>query len=224
MDIGRPGTDFAPHAQAGRCAIVIPVRYVAGPQVVHATSSAVSVEDADIRTAIIPKRGTRVGLKLFFPFPGGIITRDAVVAETSPGCFRARFETNEAERRRLGELLWRREMTSRPCPRFHTQIEVTVRESTGETRNGVITNISRSGAFLRLEKLPATGSVVQVDLVLPGQSVKDSVHAFVVHVADRRGVGVQFIGGGDAFIAHLEAWLAQLEGEGAAGALPRSGS
>jgi hypothetical protein len=215
MDIGRPFTDFAPHAQGGRCAIVIPVRYVSGSQIVHATSSAVSVEDADVRTATVPAKGARVTMKLFFPCPGGIVSRNGVVADTSPGQFRARFDTSEVERRMLGDLLWRREIANQPSPRFQTDLDATIHESTGEMRSGVVTNISRSGAFVRLETLPAPGSVLQLSMQLPGQKAKDCVHAFVVHRADRRGVGVQFIGAGDAFSAHLAAYLTELE-QGAA--------
>ena len=182
----------------------------------HATSTAVGVDDADVRSAIVPRIGISIELKLYFSHPGGILSRNAVVAETMGGQFRAVFDGNEVDRHRLSELLWRRELVNRPCPRFQTHLNATVRQTGGAGRSAVVTNISRSGAFVKVDSLPARGSVVQLELALPGQAGPDCVHGYVVHIAERRGMGLQFIGAGDAFTAHLEEYLAQLERSGAA--------
>jgi PilZ domain-containing protein len=221
MATAPPISDFAPHGSPStRAGIVIPVRYVAQGQVVHATSTAVGVDDADVRSVVVPKVGIPIALKLYFPHPGGILSRNAVVAETMGGQFRAAFDGNEVDRRRLSELLWRREMVNRPCPRFHTQLNATVRENGGPGCSAVVTNISRSGAFVKVDSLPARGSVVQLELALPGQAGPDCIHGYVVHIAERRGVGIQFVGAGDAVTAHLEEYLTQLERSAAAAGHP----
>ena len=56
----------------------------------------------------------------------------------------------------------------------------------------------------------ATGSVVEPDISLPELAGYHTVHANVVHVAPRRGVRVQFIGGDDAFGSDLDRYLEQL--------------
>ena len=82
MATAPPISDFAPHGGAStRSGIVIPVRYVAQGQVVHATSTAIGVDDADVRSVVVPKVGIPIALKLYFPHPGGILSRNAVVAE-----------------------------------------------------------------------------------------------------------------------------------------------
>jgi hypothetical protein len=189
--------------------LVIPVRYVAQGEVVHATSTAVSINDVRVRSARPPERGLVIGLKLYFP-AGGVVSRGAVVAEATDGDFRAEFnDSDELASQRLSEVLWRREMSLRPYPRFHTQLKATLRERERPKSEGFVSNISRSGAFVRLESLPAKGSVVELDVTFPGDGVH-SVHAYVVHLAERRGVGVQFIGASDSFSSKLEDYLAEL--------------
>jgi hypothetical protein len=63
---------------------------------------------------------------------------------------------------------------------------------------------------MRLESLPPLGTVADLDFMLPGHSVHESVHAYVVHLAPRRGIGLQFIGASDMFHAHLDQYLASL--------------
>jgi hypothetical protein len=189
--------------------LVIPVRYVAEGEVVHATSMAVSINDVHVRSARPPEPGLLIGLKLYFP-AGGVVSRGAVVAEATDGDFRAEFnDSDEFARQRLSEVLWRREMSLRPYPRFHTQLKAALRERGRLKSEGFVSNISRSGAFVRLESLPATGSVVELDVTFPGGEVH-SVHAYVVHLAERRGAGVQFIGASDSFSSRLEDYLAEL--------------
>ncbi len=191
--------------------IVIPVRYVARGQAVHATSTALSADDVHVRSATPPPREVLIDFKLYFPEAAGIVSRSGVVADTFGDEFRAEFnDSDDIARRRISELLWRREVGLRPHPRFHTNLHTIVRESGQAKSEGYITNISRSGAFVRLGALPQQGSVVELDISLPELAGYHTVHAYVVHVAPRRGVGVQFIGGGDAFGSDLERYLEQL--------------
>jgi len=191
--------------------VVIPVRYVARGQVVHATSTALSADDVHVRSATPPPREVLIDFKLYFPDDAGIVSRSGVVADTSGDEFRAEFkDDDDVARRRISELLWRREVGLRPYPRFHTNLHTIVRESGQPNSEGYITNISRSGAFVRLGTLPRQGSVVELDISLPELAGYHTVHAYVVHVAPRRGVGVQFIGGGDAFDSDLDRYLEQL--------------
>jgi hypothetical protein len=189
--------------------LVIPVRYVAAGEVVHATSTAISLDDVHVRSVRPPERGLCIGLKLYFP-AGGVLSRGAVVADASGEEFRAEFnDSDELARQRLSEVLWRREMSLRPYPRFHTQLKAVVRDRGRATAEGYVSNISRSGAFIRLDALPTRGSVVELEVALPDERVH-SVHAYVVHVAERRGVGVQFIGASEEFGAQLDEYLAKL--------------
>ncbi len=191
--------------------IVIPVRYVARGQAVHATSTALSADDVHVRSATPPPREVLIGFKLYFPDAAGIVSRSGVVTDTFGDEFRAEFkDADDVARRRISELLWRREVGLRPYPRFHTNLPTIVRESGQANSEGYITNISRSGAFVRLGSLPRQGSVVELDISLPEIAGYHTVHAYVVHVAPRRGIGVQFIGGGDAFGSDLERYLEQL--------------
>ena len=139
------------------------------------------------------------------------MSRSGVVADTFGDEFRAEFkDSDDIARRRISELLWRREVGLRPYPRFHANLHAIVRESGQANSEGYITNISRSGAFVRLGTLPRQGSVVELDISLPEHAGCHTVHAYVVHVAPRRGVGVQFIGGDDAFGSDLDRYLEQL--------------
>jgi len=191
--------------------LVIPVRYVARGLVVHATSTALSADEVHVRSATPPPREVLIGFKLYFPDAVGIVNRSGVVADSFGDEFRAEFkDSDDIARRRISELLWRREIGLRPCPRFHTNLHTIVRESGQAKSEGYITNISRSGAFVRLGALPRRGSVVELDISsLPELAGYHTVHAYVVHVAPRRGVGVQFIGGGDAFGSDLDRYLEQ---------------
>ena len=188
---------------------VIPVRYVACGEVVHASSTSISVDDVHVRSVRPPEPGLSIDLKLFFPV-GGVLSRSAVVIDTRGEEFHAEFsDSSELARQRLSEVLWRREASRRPFQRFHTQLNVVLRERERSMSKGYVSNISRSGAFLRLESLPMNGSVIELELTLPEGDVH-SVHAYVVHVAERRGVGVQFIGTSDEFSARLDAYLSKL--------------
>jgi len=192
---------------------VVPVRYVGrgGGAVVHATSTALSADDIRVRSATPPQHGVVIDLKLYLPDNVGVVGRSGVVAETSGDEFRADFnDSDQLARQRISELLWRREIGLRPYPRFHTNLDAIIRERGRPNSAGYITNISRSGAFVRLTTLPARGCVVEIDLTLPELAGYHTVHAYVVHVAPGRGVGIQFVGASEAFSSDLDRYLAQL--------------
>jgi PilZ domain len=194
---------------------VVPVRYVARGEdrVVHASSTALSVDDIHVRTASPPTHGVLIDLKLYLPDNVGVISRSGVVADTKGDEFRAEFQdSDELARQRISELLWRREIGLRPYPRFHTNLQAIIRERGRPNSSGYVTNISRSGAFVRLTTLPARGSVVELDLALPELAGYHTVHAYVVHLAPGRGVGLQFVGASEAFGSDLDRYLAQLAG------------
>lgn len=191
--------------------IVIPVRYVAHDRIVHATSLALTEEQVQVRSATPPERGTLIGLKLYFPDGAGVVNRSGIVAETVADEFRAEFnDADEVARHRIAEVLWKRKLGVHPCPRFHTHMEATLRQRGLPTLKGYVSNISRSGAFLRVETLPPRGSVVELDLLIPGGDCPHTVHAHVVHHAPRRGIGVQFVGASEEFTVCMEQYLAQM--------------
>jgi hypothetical protein len=189
--------------------LIIPVRYVAGGDVLQTTSTAISPEAIHVRSERPPRPGLMVGFKMYFD-GGEEIARGGVVSWVTAGGnsgFWARFNEEDATKNRTVALLARYLATSdRTCKRFHTNIAASIRKDERVSR-GDITNISESGAFMKLALLPALGSVVDLEVSIPGQHVSDSVQAFVVHVAPNRGVGLQFIGASDVFRAHLEEYL-----------------
>jgi hypothetical protein len=189
--------------------LIIPVRYVAGGAILQTTSTAISPEAIHVRSERPPKPGLLVGFKLYFE-GGEEIARSGVVSWVTAGGnsgFWARFNEEDATKNRVVALLARYlATTDRTCKRFHTNLSAKVRKD-GHVSRGKITNISQSGAFMKMAVLPALGTVVDLDFTLPGQNLPDNVQAFVVHVAPRRGVGLQFIGCSDVFRARLDEYL-----------------
>jgi hypothetical protein len=189
--------------------LVIPVRYVASGAILQTTSTAMSPEAIHVRAERPPKPGLLVGLKLYFD-GGEEIARGGVVSWVTAGAnsgFWARFNEEDATKDRVVAVLARyRASNDRGCKRFHTNLAATVHKD-GRVSRGQITNISQSGAFMKMALLPALGTVVDLDVTLPGQDLPDSVQAFIVHVAPRRGIGLQFIGCSDVFRARLDEYL-----------------
>jgi len=193
--------------------LVIPVRYVARGQVLQTTSTALSPEAVHVRSARPPEQGLFVGLQLYFPHSAEPLARSGVVSQVTTGAnsgFWARFSEDEGRDRMAVLLARQRDTGDRVCARFHTNLEATLRLGGRLVFSGQITNISQSGGFMRLESLPPLGTVADLDVKLPGQSVHDCVHAYVVHLAPRRGIGLQFIGASDMFQTHLDQYLASL--------------
>ncbi|OLD92802.1 MAG: hypothetical protein AUG84_00450 [Chloroflexi bacterium 13_1_20CM_4_66_7] len=163
-----------------------------------------------------PRTGLVIGLQLYFPNVRDVVRSIGLVSETTadpnPG-FWAEFSDDKRSADGIAALLARhREMGDRGCPRFHTRLRAMIRNGEGRNFDGYITNISRSGAFLKVDSLPPAGSVVDLDFTIPVARARETVLAFVVHVAERRGVGVQFIGGSDEFRSRLDEYVALLAG------------
>ena len=192
---------------------VIPVRYVVAGAIVQTTSTALNPQAIHVRSVRPPRTGLVIGLKLYLPTPGDMLTRTGLVAETTAGPdsgFWAEFGAVESGSDRIAALLARhRDLGDRGCPRFHAHLPVMIRK---ENRNakGHISNISRSGAFVKLAPLPPLGTIVDLEFVIPGARRRETVVGYVVHVAERRGVGVQFIGGSDEFRARLDEYVERL--------------
>jgi uncharacterized protein (TIGR02266 family) len=142
-----------------------------------------------------------------------VLTRTGLVAETTTGAdpgFWAEFGAVESGADRIAALLVRhRDVGDRGCPRFYTRLPVTIRKE-NRSAKGHISNISRSGAFVKLDPLPPLGTIVDLEFVIPGARRRETVVAYVVHVAERRGIGVQFIGGSDEFRSRLDEYVARL--------------
>jgi len=194
--------------------LVIPVRYAAGGEIVQTTSTTLSPEAIHVRTERPPRPGLFVGFKLYCD-DGEEIARGGEVSWITAGRnrgFWARFNEEDVNRDKVVALLALHRATSgQGCKRFHTDMATALRKE-GRVSKGQITNISQSGAFLKVPLLPSLGSVVDLDILVPGQTMPDPVQAFVVHVAPNRGVGVQFIGASDDFRSHIDEHLGVLAG------------
>jgi hypothetical protein len=195
-------------------AFVIPVRYVAGGEIVQTTSTAVHADAIHVRSVRPPQPGRVVGLQLYFPLFKQAVTPLSIVAERTYGAnpgFWAEFAGNDGSKERIAALLGRhRAPADARCRRFCTRLDATIRERSNPQSDGYVTNVSQTGAFLKLESLPAKGSVVELDVAFPDDPTPDTVLAYVVHVAPQRGVGVQFVGASDEFRSRLDRHLAQL--------------
>ncbi len=132
--------------------LVIPVRYAAGGEILQTTSTSISPEAIHVRAERPPRPGLLVGFKLYFD-EGEEIARGGWVSWITAGRnsgFWARFNEEDAERDRVGALLARHPAPSgQGCKRFHTNMAVTVRKERRVSK-GQITNISQSGAFLKV--------------------------------------------------------------------------
>ncbi len=193
--------------------LVLPVRYAAGGGVVQTSSTAASPDAIHVRSVRPPQLGVQVALTVYFPDNHEQLNRSGVVSWITGGSNAGFWVELKGDlcRDRMALLLARNRLNGdRVCPRFPTQLEATVHQQGGGTSHGQIANISRSGAFIKMEQTPAFGSVIDVDLELPGRRRPDSIDAAVVHVSPGLGVGVQFIGASDTFGAHLDEYLARL--------------
>jgi hypothetical protein len=190
--------------------LVIPVRYVAQGEVLQTTSTAIGEEVMHVRSKKPPRPGLFVGFKLYFD-RGEEVARAGVVSWVTSGAnsgFWTKFNEEDGAKDIVAALLARyRKINDRGCRRVHTNMVATIRNDGRATARGEITNISQSGAFFKLSVLPPIGTVLDLDIHIPGQTVADTVHAFVVHAAPRRGVGLQFVGASDLFRSHLDEYL-----------------
>jgi hypothetical protein len=195
---------------------VIPVRYVSEGAVVQTTSTSLSKDLIHVRSVRPPRTGMVIGLQLYFPDVREVVRSIGLVSETTAGTnsgFWAELSDDKRSADGIEALLARhREMGDRGCPRFHARLRAVVRDGEGRSFDASITNISRSGAFLKVDPLPAAGSILHLEFTIPVARARETVVAFVVHVAERRGVGVQFIGGSDEFRSRLDEYVARLAG------------
>jgi hypothetical protein len=194
---------------------VIPVRYVSGGAVVQTTSSSLTRELIHVRSVRPPRAGLVMDLRLYFPNFGEVVRSTVLILETtaSPGCgFWAEFAGDKRRSDRIAALLTQhRDTGDRGYPRFHAHLRARIRRE-GRGEEGYITNISRSGAFVKAESLPPPASIVDLDMTIPGAPGRETALGYVVHIAERRGLGVQFIGGSDVFRSRLDEYVARLAG------------
>ena len=193
---------------------VIPVRYVSGGAVVQTTSSSLTRELIHVRSVRPPQAGLVIDLQLYFPNFGEVVRSTALIVETTagPGCgFWAELAGERSSDRMAALLTQHQDMGDRGCPRFHTHLRARILRE-GRSAEGYITNISRSGAFVKAESLPPPASTVDLDMTIPGAPGRETALGYVVHVAERRGLGVQFIGGSDEFRSRLDEYVARLAG------------
>src|SRR5215468_2761007 len=188
--------------------IIIPVRYVHGGAVVQTTSSSLSKDLIHVRSAQPPRAGLIIGLLLYCLKVGEVVRSTGLISETTDGPqsgFWAELADDEHGAAGIADLLER----YRGCSRYQTRLRARIRKE-GRSADGYVTNISRSGAFVNLDWPPPAASVIDLDLSIPGGPGRESVLGFVVHAAEHKGVGVQFIGGSDEFRSRLDEYVARL--------------
>jgi len=102
-----------------------------------------------------------------------------------------------------------------PAPRYPASLKVAFSGVPGSI-SGEATNISSTGMFVRTETALPIGAVVSVALELPDGEGPVPVQAKVIHVRTPvvsrslqldPGVGVQFVGGDDAFRARVDQYI-----------------
>jgi PilZ domain len=193
---------------------VIPVRYVAGGEVVQTTSTLLQSDAIHVRSMRPPAPGRVVGLQLYFSSLKQTIAPLCIVAQgtygENPG-FWAEFAGNDAAKEQIAAMIVRhRAAVDRISPRFQTQLEATLRQRGLPENDGHVTNLSSTGAFVRTASPPAKGAVVELDVAFPNDPIPDTVLAYVTHVAPGRGAGLQFIGADDHFRSRLDQHIARL--------------
>jgi PilZ domain len=212
--MGMPGShENRPDALPPR--FVIPVRYVSEGEVVQTTSTSLSKDLIHVRSARPPRTGLVIGLQLYFPNVREVVRSIGLISETTDGAnpgFWAELSEDNRGGGGIAALLARHRELDRGCPRFHTRLRATIRQG-DRASDGYITNISRSGAFVKIDSALPPASIVDLDFTIPvARARPETVLAFVVHVAEGRGVGVQFIGGSDEFRSRLDEYVARLTG------------
>src|SRR5260370_26769376 len=194
---------------------VIPAWHASGGAVVKMTTSTRTRELIHVRSVRQPRAGLVMDLRLYLPNFGEVVRSTVLIVETtaSPGCgFWAELAGDRRRSDRIAALLTRhRDTGDRGCRRFHARLRTRINRE-GRSAEGYITNISRSGAFVKAESLPPPASIVDLDMTIPGAPGRETALGYVVHVAERCGLGVQFIGGSDEFRSRLDEYVARLAG------------
>lgn len=201
--------------------MVIPVWYVDGRGVVHTTSSMLTVDGVHLRAPRPPLVGTTIELRLYFPGVAAGVARKAVVAHRTSGAnsgFWAEFSDRDKDGAdQVAHALAQFE-DGRAFPRYATNLAVHIRDAARDEQEGLVKNISGSGAFIEVPALPWAGGLIDLEIAFAdGQEKPALVQAYVVHVSDGldgrgRGMGVQFIAAKEAFQKRLTAYLAARRG------------
>src|SRR5256886_12418847 len=157
--------------------LVIPVRYVAQGEILQTTATAIGEEVIHVRSPRPPKPGLFVGFKLYFD-RGEEVARAGVVSWVTAGAnsgFWTRFSEEDGAKDRVAALLARyRKINDRGCRRFHTNMAATIRKTDGRVASrGEITNISQSGAFMKLAVPPAAGTGGGADRPIPRPAIRE---------------------------------------------------
>jgi len=106
-------------------------------------------------------------------------------------------------------LARQRDNGDRGCPRFHANLEATLRLGNQARSCGKITNVSRSGGFMRPRRCPPLGTDRDPRRDAAGHHITTRSTP-TSSTGARRGVGLQFSGASDVFRAHLDEYLAGL--------------
>jgi PilZ domain len=191
--------------------VVIPVRYVSGGAIVQTTSSVLSAKSIYVRSLQPPRAGLVIGLQLYFPGPGEVVPSTALVVETTEGLgFWAEFAGDDRTGGRIAGLLSRqRETGDRGSRRYPTHMRASVAKE-GQAADGYVTNLSRCGAFVKVDPVPPAATVVDLSIAIPGAPGRETAQGYVVHAADRLGAGVQFVGGSDEFRERVDEYVSRL--------------
>ncbi len=201
-------------AQLDADRFVIPVRYVAGGEVVHTTSTLLQSDAIHVRSMRPPHPGRVVGLQLYFSGLKQAIAPLCIVTQATYGAnpgFWAEFAGNDGAKEQIAAVIARqRAAGDRIAARFQTELDATVRQRGLAENDGQVTNLSATGAFVRTASPPAKGAVVELDVAFPNDPIPDTVLAYVTHVAPGRGAGLQFVGADDHFRSRLDQHIARL--------------
>jgi len=194
---------------------IIPVRYVSDGAVVQTTSSSLTAELIHVRSVRPPRPGLVIELQLYFPNIGEVVRSTAIIvdvkADQGAGFWAELSGDKRSSDRIAAQLAQHRETGDRGCQRLHTHLRARVLRE-GRGADGYVTNISRCGAFVKVESPPPPASTVDLDMAIPGAPGRETVLGYVVHAAEHSGLGVQFIGGSDLFRSRLDEYVARLTG------------
>jgi len=192
---------------------VIPARYVARGRPVQTTSTHLTADFVRVRSGSPPSVGMAVAMQLYLPDGSPPVELEAVVRDASFGThayFSAEFAAIRPEvRARVASFLATMD-GRRACGRIEVKLPVLLRDAFS-AGDGVVTNLSASGLFVATDLPRDVGSRVRGEMQLPGQSQSQEFEAEVVRVAEQpKGVGLQLVGGSDAFRTTLTGYLRQL--------------
>ena len=222
-----------------RAPLVFPIRFASGDMAVQTTTRALSDRGVLVRCLEPPPSGTALEIRLYLPGAREAVLLSGVVREHSnggePGFWADFVETSEAQRRKIGEVIARRERASeavpigaialhphedprRAFPRYNARFAVRFTD----VQDFVLeyaANISAGGVFVQTDNPPPLKTVVQVEMELPGGAGAVPARGMVVHRVTRQeaeekgtmaGMGVQFMDADDQFRQRMDDAIAHL--------------